>query len=376
MKEIYFDAAATTKPRKEVLDVFNELSLSTFANSSSSHKLGFASNSIINKSRVQISKYLNCKSNEIIFTSGATESNNLAIKGTAFHNASWGNKLITTKAEHPSVLNVFSYLEKKGFDVTYLDYDKDGNLDLNQLSSSLDNKTTLVSIMSVNNELGFIFPIDKIYKLVKSKSKAIFHTDATQAIGKINLDFNYDLLSFSLHKIEGLKGIGILVKKENVQLESQNLGGNQEFGLRSGTSPVPLIGSSATTIRLAFNDMDKKVSNSKLIWNYLYDELSKIDEIIVLSRNTGSPFILAFALTKHKASIVSQALSDNNIFVGTKSACSEKVHSYSSVTLNAGYSKEISENVIRLSFCGNETLDEAKEFIKVLKDILNTVKGK
>ena len=153
MKEIYFDAAATTKPRKEVLEVFNELSLTTFANSSSSHKLGFEAESIINKSRSQIAKYLNCKSDEIIFTSGATESNNLAIKGASYHNASWGKHLITTKAEHPSVLNVFSFLEKQGFEVTYIDYDKDGNLNLDQLSSSIKSTTTLVSIMSVNNEL-------------------------------------------------------------------------------------------------------------------------------------------------------------------------------------------------------------------------------
>ena len=376
MKEIYFDAAATTKPRKEVLEVFNELSLTTFANSSSSHKLGFEAESIINKSRSQIAKYLNCKSDEIIFTSGATESNNLAIKGASYHNASWGKHLITTKAEHPSVLNVFSFLEKQGFEVTYIDYDKNGNLNLDQLSSSIKSTTTLVSIMSVNNELGFIFPIDKIYKIIKSKSKAILHTDATQAIGKMNLDFPYDLLSFSLHKIEGLKGIGILVKKSNVQLDPQNLGGEQEFGLRGGTSPVPLIGSSATAIRLTFQEVEKKVANSTLIWDYLNDELSKIPEIIVLSKKSGTPFILSFALTNHKASIISQALSDNNIFVGTKSACSEKVHAYSSVVLNAGYSKEISENVIRLSFSGEESLEDAKYFITKLKEILNTTKGR
>ena len=192
----------------------------------------------------------------------------------------------------------------------------------------------------------------------------------------MNLDFPYDLLSFSLHKIEGLKGIGILVKKTNVQLDPQNLGGEQEFGLRGGTSPVPLIGSSATAIRLTFQEVEKKVANSTLIWDYLNDELSKIPEIIVLSKKSGAPFILSFALTNHKASIISQALSDNNIFVGTKSACSEKAHAYSSVVLNAGYSKEISENVIRLSFSGEESLEEAKYFITKLKEILNTTKGR
>lgn len=374
MKEIYFDSASTTKPNKEVIDVFSSLSLSYYGNAASSHKLGFDAENIINKSRDQIAKYIGCKSDEIIFTSGATESNNLAIKGVAYHNYSWAKKIITTKAEHPSVLNVFSHLEKKGFNVTYIDFDKDGNLDLNQFESALDKTTSLVSIMRVNNELGFIFPIEKIYKIIKAKSKAVLHCDATQAIGKMELNFPYDLLSFSMHKINGLKGIGILVKKNNVQLESQNIGGSQEFGLRAGTSPVALIGSSATAVRLAFQNMDNKIANVRIVWDYLYNELSKIDEVVIISRKSGSPFILSFALTKHKASIVTQALSDRNIFVGTKAACSEKASSISQVTYNAGYSKEISSNGIRLSFIGDEKLEDAKYFITALKEILSEIK--
>ncbi len=375
MKKIYFDAASTTIPNKEVLDVFSATSLSTFGNASSNHKLGFEADELLSKSRNQIAKYLDVKSEEIIFTSGATESNNIAIKGVALHNLSWAKNIITTKVEHPSVLNVFKKLETDGFNVTYLDCDKEGNLDFQTLEKSLDNKTSLVSIMSVNNELGFIFPLEKIYNLVHSKSKAFLHTDATQGIAKTEIkSSSYDLLSFSLHKIEGLKGCGILVKKSNVNLDSIFQGGNQEFGIRSGTSPLPLIASSATAVRLAFLNMNFRVANAKNLKDYLKKELEKIDEVEILSPTNSSPFILSFALTKHKASVISQGLSDKGIYVGSKAACSEKLKSYSLVAFNAGYSKEISENIIRLSFSGNEEISDGELFIKEIKELLSTIK--
>ena len=375
MKEIFFDAASTTKPRQEVLDTFTSVSLNNYGNASSNHGRGFLADDLLNKSRNQIAKYLEVKPEEIIFTSGATESNNLAIRGVAIHNKSWANHLITTKAEHPSVLNVFRKLETEGFKVSYLDYDKLGNLDLKSLESLLDEKTSLVSIMAVNNEIGYIFPIDKVNKIIKSRSRAFLHTDATQAIGKTEiLPSSYDLLSFSLHKIQGLKGSGILVKKSNVNIDSIVYGGGQEFGLRSGTTPLPLIAASATAVRLAFSSYNNKVANAKSLKDYLSLELSKIDEVEVLSPEFSSPFILSFALIKHKASVISQGLSSKNIFVGTRAACSEKNKSYSLVALNAGYSKEISENVIRLSFSGDESIEEGKIFIKEFKDLLSSTK--
>ena len=375
MKEIYFDAAATTKPSKEVLDVFTSVSLENFANANSNHELGFNAEALLTKSRNQFAKYLEVKPEEIIFTSGATESNNLAIRGIAFHNKSWANHLITSKGEHPSVLNVFKKLESEGFNVTYINYDTDGNLNLDQLEKSLDEKTSLVSIMNVNNELGYIFPIDKIYKIVKSKSKAVFHTDATQGIAKTKIDPNsYDMLSFSMHKIEGLKGCGVLVKKSNVILDSLLYGGSQEFGLRAGTTPLPLIASSARAIRLAFSSMEERIKKATLLKDFLLSELEKIKEVLILTPKVSSPFILSFALTKHKASVISQGLSNKGIFVGSKAACSEKVKSFSLTALSAGYSKEISENIIRLSFTGEEDIEEGKFFIKELNELLSSTK--
>lgn len=213
---IYFDCASTVKPYPEAVKVFSDISMNDFANASSNHALGFQCSSILLRARTQIAKYLRVTPDEIIFTSGASEGNNLAIKGIAYHNRGWAKRIITTKAEHPSVLNVFKKLEEEGFDVVYLDYDKEGKLNLDELVSALKVPTSLVSIMSVNNEVGYIFPIDEIYSIVKKNSRALLHVDATQAISKETLPLNYDLLTFSGHKIGGLKGSGVLVKRRTL----------------------------------------------------------------------------------------------------------------------------------------------------------------
>ena len=186
---IYFDCAATTMPYQEVLETYSKISTQYFANASSNHGLGFLSSSVLEKARAQIAKYLHANSDDIYFTSGATEGNNLAIKGVAYHNRGWAKRIITSKAEHPSVTNVFEELEKEGFDVVYIDYDTEGKLNLEQLKNALNEHTSLVSIMAVNNEVGYIFPMHEIYQIVKKNSKAVLHVDATQAIGKEDLSY-------------------------------------------------------------------------------------------------------------------------------------------------------------------------------------------
>jgi cysteine desulfurase len=191
---IYFDCSATTQPYPEVLDTFLKVSRDDFANPSSNHALGYQASAMLEKARAQSAKYLGCLPEEVIFTSGATEGNNLAIKGVAYHQKSWAKRLITTKAEHPSVLSVFKELETEGFEVIYLDYDKDGHLDFNQLEASLNDETSLVSIMAVNNEIGYVFDIAKASQLIHQKTRAYLHVDATQAIGKMILPkTSYDL---------------------------------------------------------------------------------------------------------------------------------------------------------------------------------------
>ena len=374
---IYFDCASTVKPYPEVLKVFSDISMNDFANASSNHALGFQCSSILLRARTQLAKYLHVLPEEVIFTSGASEGNNLAIKGIAYHNKGWAKRIITTKAEHPSVLNVFKKLEEEGFDVVYLDYDEEGKLDLEQLKEALKVPTSLVSVMSVNNEVGFIFPVDEIYSIVKKNSRAVVHVDATQSVTKENLNpSSYDLMTFSGHKIGGLKGSGVLVKKKNVVLDEQIIGGEQENGMRAGTTPLGLDCSIATALRLSMSTQNQRREQAKKITTYLREELSKIDEIEITSKGNCSPFMLSFALKLHKGSIIAESLSNMGVYVSTKSACSSREEGYSYVLKNAGYDEVIASNGIRLSFSGTEDMKDAVDFISALKEVLSSVKIK
>lgn len=374
---IYFDCASTVKPYPEVLKVFSDISMNDFANASSNHALGFQCSSILLRARTQVAKYLHVLPEEVIFTSGASEGNNLAIKGIAYHNKGWAKRIITTKAEHPSVLNVFKKLEEEGFDVVYLDYDEEGRLDLEQLKEALKVPTSLVSVMSVNNEVGFIFPVDEIYSIVKKNSRAVVHVDATQSVTKENLNpASYDLMTFSGHKIGGLKGSGVLVKKKNVALDEQIIGGEQENGMRAGTTPLGLDCSIATALRLSMSTQNQRKEQAKKINTYLREELSKIDEIEITSKGNCSPFILSFALKLHKGSIIAESLSNMGVYVSTKSACSSREEGYSYVLKNAGYDEVIASNGIRLSFSGTEDIKDAVDFMSALKEVLSSVKIK
>lgn len=374
---IYFDCASTVKPDPEVLKVFSDISMNDFANASSNHALGFQCSSILLRARTQVAKYLHVLPEEVIFTSGASEGNNLAIKGIAYHNKGWAKRIITTKAEHPSVLNVFKKLEEEGFDVVYLDYDEEGKLDLEQLKEALKVPTSLVSVMSVNNEVGFIFPVDEIYSIVKKNSRAVVHVDATQSVTKENLNpSSYDLMTFSGHKIGGLKGSGVLVKKKNVVLDEQIIGGEQENGMRAGTTPLGLDCSIATALRLSMSTQNRRREQAKKINTYLREELSKIDEIEITSKGNCSPFMLSFALKLHKGSIIAESLSNMGVYVSTKSACSSREEGYSYVLKNAGYDEVIASNGIRLSFSGTEDMKDAVDFISALKEVLSSVKIK
>lgn len=374
---IYFDCASTVKPYPEVLKVFSDISMNDFANASSNHALGFQCSSILLRARTQVAKYLHVLPEEVIFTSGASEGNNLAIKGIAYHNKGWAKRIVTTKAEHPSVLNVFKKLEEEGFDVVYLDYDEEGKLDLEQLKEALKVPTSLVSVMSVNNEVGFIFPVDEIYSIVKKNSRAIVHVDATQSVTKENLNpSSYDLMTFSGHKIGGLKGSGVLVKKKIVVLDEQIIGGEQENGMRAGTTPLGLDCSIATALRLSMSTQNQRREQAKKINTYLREELSKIDEIEITSKGNCSPFMLSFALKLHKGSIIAESLSNMGVYVSTKSACSSREEGYSYVLKNAGYDEVIASNGIRLSFSGTEDMKDAVDFISALKEVLSSVKIK
>lgn len=375
-EEIYFDCASTVPPYPEAVKTFTDVSVKYFANTSSNHAIGFIASGVLEKARAQVAKYLNVRPDEVFFNSGASEGNNTAIKGVAYHNKGWAKRIITTKAEHPSVRNVFLELQKEGFDVVYLDYDEEGKLNLEELKSALTPTTSLVSIMAVNNEVGYVFPIQEAYQIIK-QSKAKLHVDATQAIGKEDFPSDcYDLMTFSGHKIGGLKGSGVFVKKKGVEMDELILGGSQEGGLRAGTTPLGLDCSLATALRISLKSLPERRDSVIKINDYLRKGLAEIPEVVITSPKDASPFILAFALKEHKGSVIAEALSNEHIYVSTKSACSSKEPGYSYVLKNAGYDENIASNGIRLSFSGRETIDQAETFLSTLKRLLKEIKVK
>lgn len=371
---IYLDNAATTKLNSEVLKGFCELNNKFFANSASTHKLGQEAYRLEEMARNQIAKLLKSDPSEIIFTSGATESNNLAIKGSAFSYQNRGKHLITSKVEHPSVLNAFKSLEEDfGFKVSYLDVDENGKVNIDTLKSTLREDTILVSLMAVNNEVGCINPIEEIGELLKKYPKVLFHCDATQAIGKVDIDYsNVDLLSMSSHKIHGFKGSGLLLKRKNIDLVPLLSGGGQEFNYRSGTNNYLYEVCLAKTLRIALETQKENYQYVKELNIYLRDLLKGV-EVRINSSLDGSPYILNFSINK-KASVVSEALSLKDIYVSTKSACSSKKSPSSYVLEAMGRNKNDSMNAIRISLSNETTKEELLTFVNELNVILNTVK--
>ncbi len=296
MIKVYLDYAATTPLNKDIYNSYNQLLLESFANADSNHFLGNQAKNYLKTSRVRIADLLNIEEKEVIFTSGSTEANNMAIKGVCFAYLARGQHIITTKIEHPSVLDCFKQLETLfNFEVDYLDVDKNGCVDLDNLKSHLRKDTILVSIMAVNNEIGSINDIKEIVRVVRENSTAFLHVDATQAIGKENIDFSQvDLYTFSAHKIYGLKGSGVLIKKENVRLIPLITGGEQEQGLRGGTSNWAAYTMMAKTLRIALNNLVSNHLKVSDLNTYTRKKLSSIKGIEFNSSNKATPYILNF----------------------------------------------------------------------------------
>ncbi len=372
---IYFDNAATTIVNDEVLNSFNNCVKNYMGNSSSLHQEGLKASLLEKKATEQIASFFNAKEDEVYFTSGATESNNMAIKGVAFYYKNRGNHIITTKIEHLSVLNTFKQLEEKfGFEVTYLDVDENGIVDINELKNNIKDNTILVSIMAVNNEVGSIEPIEAIGKLLKNYPKIHFHVDATQAIGKIKINYdNVDLITLSGHKIHSFKASGLLIKRHNTNLEPLITGGGHQHNLRSGTTSVPIEVSLAKAIRLSFTNLEKNYLYVKSLQEYFFLQGSKINNLKFNSTLSSSPYIISF-YTNKKASVVAEALSNKEIYVSTKSACSSKKESTSYVLEAMHKDKYIASNSIRVSFDEHNTKEEIDIFFKELEHILKTIK--
>ena len=373
---IYLDNAATSKVSPEVLESFNQITLKYFANPSSIHLLGQESHRLLEKSREQILSLFKLSHHEVIFTSGATEANNLAIKGYALANKGRGNHIITTAIEHPSVLNTVKALEKYGYEITILPVNEKGVIEVNSLKEAIKENTILVSIMSVNNETGAINPIKEVGELLKAYPKIAFHVDMTQAIGKVNIPLdNVDMFSFSGHKIHGLLGSGALIKEKKIILEPLNNGGGQENNLRSGTNTLALSASLAKALRLAINKQKEnyqKVSNLRdYLLSYLKDNPDKYH---LNSFENDNPYIVNFSLLNHKASVVVEALSNRDIMVSSLSACHSKNEDYSYVVYAMNKDMKLAHNTIRVSFSYENNVDDVNALIRGLKQIVKEIK--
>lgn len=362
---IYLDYSATTPVNEEVLKVFNKVCLEYPGNSNSLHSLGIKSKELEDYATEKIAKLLKVKPSEIIYTSGSSESNNTAIKGVCNKYKNRGNHIITTNLEHSSVIAPLNYLTKEGFTIDYVKIKDNGLVDIENLKELLTDETILVSISIVDSEIGLRQNIDEIGKLLKEYPKCIFHVDCTQGIGKINIDFtNIDLASISAHKFYGLKGIGLLIKKENIVIEPLIHGGKSTTIYRSGTPPLPLIVSLMKALELIIPNIDKNYEYITKLNNIIKDKLSTYELVHINSTENSIPHILNFSLLKIKPETFIHALEEYNIFISTKSACS-KSNTISSSVYALTKNEELSYQTLRISLSYLTTIEEVNKFLEV-----------
>ena len=351
--EVYLDNSATTLPYEEVIEEVCSAMRNYYGNPSSAHSLGFMAEQKLRQIRVNIAGSINATSEEIIFTSGGSESNNFLIKGFAKSTS----HIITTKIEHPSVANTFKALEDLGTKVTYIDVDENGRVNVKQLIDSINKDTQIVSIMHVNNEVGVIQDIELIGKLIKEKSnRAKFHVDAVQSYGKLPIDvekYKIDLLSTSAHKIHGPRGIGFAYVRKGLIPLSLISGGGQERNLRSGTENLAGISGFATAAQIMCKNQNENFNNVLEIKKYLIDKLSQLEDVIINSKleDSFTPYILSASFKGVKGEVLLHCLEEKGIYVSTGSACSAKSPNKNSEILKAlGRNLEEQKGTIRFSF--------------------------
>ncbi|MBC1287481.1 cysteine desulfurase [Listeria welshimeri] len=373
---IYFDNSATTKPNDAVLETYTKVASNYFANPSSLHRFGAKSKELLDTSRKQIATMLGVLSEEIIFTSGGSEGNNLAIKGLAYSYKNRGNHIITSRIEHPSVRMVMEELESNGFRVTYLQVNKNGVIDLEELKAALTKETILISIMGVNNEVGSIQPLQEIGETIANREHTFFHVDFVQGIGKVPLEIGQmaiDLLTFSGHKFHALRGTGVLFKKKNVHLHPEILGGGQEMGYRSGTENLAGGVALAKALRLALEN-EQNTSELIKIRDYLLSEIAYMPDMTVhTKKSVAAPHIICFSAKGHHGEVLVHALEKEDIYISTTSACSSKQKLASSTLKAMGVTDEEATGAVRVSLSYENRLSEAKIFIRKLQEIIENL---
>lgn len=377
--EAYLDNASTTRPLESVREIMKETLDSCFGNPSSMHNKGFEAEKYIKKAKGIIASSLKADEKEIVFTSGGTESNNMALIGCAMANKRQGRHIITTKIEHASVYNPLVFLEEQGYEVTYLSVDKNGFVDLEQLENSIREDTILVSVMYVNNEIGTREKIEEIAKIIKEKNqKTLFHVDAIQGYGKYKIypkKIGIDLLSISGHKLHGPKGVGVLFIGSKVKIQPIIFGGGQQNDMRSGTENVPGIAGLGKAAEEIYKNHSEKIENMYQLKEHFIEEVKKIDGVTVngvdgISVRETAPHVVSVSFANIRSEVLLHALEEKGVYVSSGSACASN-HPQISGTLQAiGVKKELLDSTIRFSFSVNTTLEEIDYALQILNELL------
>ena len=374
--EVYFDNSATTRCYDSVKDIVVKAMTEDFGNPSAMHLKGVEAEKYIKNSAESLARLLKVQEKEILFTSGGTESDNLALIGAAMANKRSGNHIITTSVEHPAVSQPALFLQEQGFEVTYLPVDSRGVVKVDALKAVLREDTILVSVMYVNNEVGAVMPVEEIAARVHEKSpKALFHVDAIQAFGKYRIypkKMGIDLLSVSGHKIHGPKGVGFLYINEKAKIQPQILGGGQQGGMRSGTDNVPGIAGLGTAAVEIYKNLEENVENMYRLKEHIAQGLEKIGDIRIngMDLREGAPQILSISVMGVRSEVLLHSLEERGIYVSAGSACSSHKRKPSATLAAMGMSKDQIESTVRLSFCEENTIEEADYFLQVMGELV------
>lgn len=365
---IYFDNASTTKVNDTVLEKMYEFMKTGFANPSSLHKLGFEVEKEVTRARKIIAEAIKSEPDEIYFTSGGTEANNTAVLGVADAYKKRGSRVVTMNIEHPSVTDSYKELEKRGFEVITLNVDEKGYININELEEAVNENTILVSIMYVNNEIGTVQDIERIYSVIEEKNKnCIFHTDCVQAFGKHKINCkNADIITISSHKIQGPKGIGAMYIKKGVRVSNLHFGGGQEKGFRPGTENTYAIVAMGEACNIAIKNIDENYKKVSEVKNTLLKIIDEIDGVYVNGdREKGSPYILNLSFENVKGEVLLHALENDGIYVATGSACSSRVKEKKKIVDYVADGR--GGSAVRFSFSGENTVEEAEKVVESLK---------
>ena len=371
MTEIYFDNAATTRVRSEVMDAVTAMMREDYGNPSSMHRKGVEAENHLRHAAKTIADILKVKEKEVFFTSGGTESNNWAVIGTALANERRGRHIITTQIEHAAVGAPVSYLEERGFEVTRLGTDRAGHVDPAELAAALRDDTVLVSVMFVNNEVGAVQPVAEIGALIRERQPAaFFHTDAVQAFGKLPVlpkRMKIDMLSVSAHKIHGPKGAGFLFVDERVKIDPLIRGGGQQGGMRSGTDNVPGAVGLAKAAEIACEHREEHTAHMRMLRERLAAGFSDLGAVLHAG---DAPHILNASFPGVRSEVLLHALEDRGIYVSAGSACSSHKRKPSPTLSAMGCGKEETESALRFSFCADNTVEEADAVLAAIGELL------